>query len=272
MARPLLLDNIESRILRGGDKMTGALQLKGAPTADLEAATKKYVDDNTPDTANAAMKLAQAKNLAVSDNSGTNTGPATAFDGSADATMKLPATIKATLSGNASSATALTSKNIGSDILPVYFNSSGKPVACSTTKELNVNIGGNAATATLASEATHATNADNATNATNAANATEAAHAAEATTATTCSGNAATATKLASTTAVGSTTKPIYFTGGQPAECGKTLAVDISGSSAVFRLPGNHPENRHILFRKETADLQWITKFFSAFFISFKYY
>ncbi len=229
MSRPLLLDNIESRILRGGDKMTGALQLKGAPTADLEAATKKYVDDNTPDTANAAKKLAQARNLAVSDNDGTNTGPATSFDGTANATMKLPATIKASLTGNASSASKLTTTSAGSSQKPVYF-ASGIPQECGS--ELAVSVTGNAATATLASEATHAANADNATNATEAAHAATADTATNATTAGTCTGNAATATRLASSTAVGSTTAPIYFSNGVPQPCGDTLAVAISGKAA----------------------------------------
>ena len=229
MSRPLLLDNIESRILRGGDKMTGALQLKGAPTSDLEAATKKYVDDNTPDTANAAKKLAQARNLAVSDNDGSNTGPATSFDGTANATMKLPATIKASLTGNASSASKLTTTSAGSSQKPVYF-ASGIPQECGS--ELAVSITGNAATATLANEATHAVNADNATNATEAAHAATADTATNATTAGTCTGNAATATRLASSTAVGSTTAPIYFSNGVPQPCGGTLAVAISGKAA----------------------------------------
>lgn len=231
MSRPLLLDNIESRILRGGDKMTGALQLKGAPTSDLEAATKKYVDDNTPDTANAALKLAQSRNLAVSDNSGSNTGPSTGFDGTANATMKLPATIKATLDGNASSASKLTTTSAGSDTQPVYF-ANGVPAAVSSTKPLNVSISGNAATADHADEATHAENADNATNATEAAHAAAADTATNATTAGTCTGNAATATRLASSTAVGSTTAPIYFSNGTPQPCGGTLAVAISGKAA----------------------------------------
>lgn len=37
-------------VRKAGDTMTGALTLPGAPTADLHAATKKYVDDHIPDT------------------------------------------------------------------------------------------------------------------------------------------------------------------------------------------------------------------------------
>jgi hypothetical protein len=34
-------------VKRAGDTMTGALTLNAAPTLDLHAATKKYVDDNS---------------------------------------------------------------------------------------------------------------------------------------------------------------------------------------------------------------------------------
>ena len=53
-----------------------------------------------------------ARNIYIADNSATNTGPAVSVNGGANATLKLPATIKATtftgaLSGNASTATKL---------------------------------------------------------------------------------------------------------------------------------------------------------------------
>jgi hypothetical protein len=37
--------SISEKVAKAGDTMTGALTLSGAPTADLHAATKKYVDD-----------------------------------------------------------------------------------------------------------------------------------------------------------------------------------------------------------------------------------
>jgi hypothetical protein len=46
-----------------------------------------------------------ARNISIADSDATNTGTAVSVNGSANATLKLPATIKATLSGNASSAT-----------------------------------------------------------------------------------------------------------------------------------------------------------------------
>lgn len=36
---------ITGKVNKSGDTMTGALTLSGAPTADLHACTKKYVDD-----------------------------------------------------------------------------------------------------------------------------------------------------------------------------------------------------------------------------------
>ena len=48
-----------------------------------------------------------ARNIYIADSDGTNAGAAVSVNGSANATLKLPATIKATLSGNASTATKL---------------------------------------------------------------------------------------------------------------------------------------------------------------------
>lgn len=48
-----------------------------------------------------------ARNIYIADNSATNTGPAVSVNGSANATLKLPATIKASITGHASSDLAL---------------------------------------------------------------------------------------------------------------------------------------------------------------------
>lgn len=48
-----------------------------------------------------------ARNIYIADSDATNTGAAVSVNGSGNATLKLPATIKATLSGNASTATKL---------------------------------------------------------------------------------------------------------------------------------------------------------------------
>ena len=45
---------LENYLPKSGGTLTGALTLKGAPTADLQAATKKYVDDKAPLVINAS--------------------------------------------------------------------------------------------------------------------------------------------------------------------------------------------------------------------------
>ena len=39
-------NSLSGYLPKSGGTLTGALTLKGAPTADLQAATKKYVDDS----------------------------------------------------------------------------------------------------------------------------------------------------------------------------------------------------------------------------------
>ena len=55
-----------------------------------------------------AGKWLTERNISISDSDGANTGTAVAVDGSANKTLKLPATIKATLTGSATSAGKLT--------------------------------------------------------------------------------------------------------------------------------------------------------------------
>ena len=52
-----------------------------------------------------------ARNITIADSDATNTGSAVSVNGSANVTLKLPSTIKATLSGNASTATTATKAN-----------------------------------------------------------------------------------------------------------------------------------------------------------------
>jgi hypothetical protein len=52
-----------------------------------------------------SVKWANSINLNISDNEISNSGEASKIDGSGDVTLKLPKTIKATLEGNASTAT-----------------------------------------------------------------------------------------------------------------------------------------------------------------------
>ena len=57
----------DQKLPKAGGTLTGALTLSGAPTADLHAATKKYVDDSVPDITGKADKAvpAAAGNAAV---------------------------------------------------------------------------------------------------------------------------------------------------------------------------------------------------------------
>lgn len=70
-------------------------------TGTVEATKFKGAVTGNADTASA---LATARSINVQDADGTNTGTAASFDGTANATIKLPSTIKASLTGNASSA------------------------------------------------------------------------------------------------------------------------------------------------------------------------
>lgn len=68
-----------------------------------------------------------ARNIGIVNSDGTGTAVTVSVNGSGNVNLKLPATIKAALNGNADTATALTS-SAGSATRPVYF-SGGKPVA-----------------------------------------------------------------------------------------------------------------------------------------------
>ena len=144
---------------------------------------------------------------------------------------------------------------VGNSMLPIYLED-GEFKPCGST--LNVNITGEAQSAvtamhadsadnathadsadnaTHADSATHADNADSATransadSATHADNADSATHADSADSATHAdSADSATeASKL--DVSAGSSSKPVYFSGGKPVQCNSTLAVDISGNA-----------------------------------------
>ena len=52
-----LTSSIEAALPKAGGTMTGALTLAAAPTADLHAATKKYVDDSIPTSSTTSPKM-----------------------------------------------------------------------------------------------------------------------------------------------------------------------------------------------------------------------
>lgn len=105
--------------------------------------------------ASTATTLQTERNFYVSDNDATNTGPATVFNGSANATIKLPATIKATLTGNASSATVWATKrnfsvsdNDATNTGPTIQVDGSGNVALKLPATVKATLNGNASTAT----------------------------------------------------------------------------------------------------------------------------
>ena len=58
-------------------------------------------------TAISATKLATARNFSIADNDGSNFGPTVSFNGTTNTVINLPSTIKATLKGNATTASEL---------------------------------------------------------------------------------------------------------------------------------------------------------------------
>ena len=190
-------------------------------------------------TTGSAAKWTTARNITISDADVTNSGDPVALDGSAAVTLKLPATIKATLSGNASSATTAASAdklsvNAGDSNTPVYF-SGGVPVACTS---LDLNTTGSAAKWTTARAFkitdSDATNSGASVNVDGSAAVTlklpstiKASLSGKATSA----GTADSADKLSVN--AGSSTLPVYFSGGVPVATGESLAVNITKNAAT---------------------------------------
>ena len=80
-----------------------------------------------------------ARTFTIKDADNTNAGAGTSVQGNEDEILHLPSTIKASLTGNASTATALTS-NAGGTEQPIYFTG-GKPAATSYALKATVNNG-----------------------------------------------------------------------------------------------------------------------------------
>ena len=72
-----------------------------------------------------------ARNISITDNDSTNTGSAVSVNGSTNISLKLPSTIKASLSGNASTSTKATQDSAGQQINTTYIKGlsvSGKTI------------------------------------------------------------------------------------------------------------------------------------------------
>ncbi len=164
-------------------------------------------------------------------------------------------TITGNLNGVATVAVSLCTNTAGNASLPVYF-SGGKPVATCTT--LAVSVTGNAASASKLQNS-------RSFSITGGATASAVSFNGESNVALTVTaldptkisagniganvnllGNAATATAATKlNTDAGSSTVPIYFSGGVPVSCSTTLAVNITGS-AVYDSNGSNIANTYL--------------------------
>ena len=89
------------------DNITGTLTGNASTATKLATARKINGTDFDGTTAITTDSWGSARNVSISDASNTNTSAAVSVNGSSDITLKLPRTIKGTLTGNASTATKL---------------------------------------------------------------------------------------------------------------------------------------------------------------------
>ena len=89
---------IGGKVAKSGDTMTGALTLSGAPTSDLHAATKKYVDDQTTTDVSEGTNLYYTDERAQ-DAIGSNVGNGLSYDDATGAISVNTSTIQARVSG-----------------------------------------------------------------------------------------------------------------------------------------------------------------------------
>ena len=98
---------LKDSLITGDLRVTGTIY--GNATSANKLSTARTINGTSFDgTANiTTANWGTARNIYIADNSATNTGPAVSVNGSGNSTLKLPATIKASLTGNASTATTL---------------------------------------------------------------------------------------------------------------------------------------------------------------------
>ena len=192
------------------DSATHADTADSATRADTaDSATRADTADSATraNTANSATRADTADSATRADTADSATHADTADSAThADTADSANNANTANIATNAISATAATTAeklnvSAGGNTRPVYF-SGGKPVQCGST--LDIDISGNADSANNANTANIATNAISATAAT-------------------------TAEKL--NVSAGGNTRPVYFSGGKPVQCGSTLDIDISGNA-----------------------------------------
>lgn len=87
----------------------GSSSVGGAANSAVKLSSARTINGTSFDGSDniTTVNWGTARNIYIADSDATNTGAAVSVNGSGNATLKLPATIKATLSGNASTATKL---------------------------------------------------------------------------------------------------------------------------------------------------------------------
>lgn len=130
-----VMTEIGKKLDKAGGVVTGDLTVNGTFTGNVTGNVSGSSGSCTGNAAT-ATKLATARTINIQDSSATNTGTGASFDGSGNATIKLPATIKANITGNctgssgsctgnAATATKATGDKNGNDITTTYANLTG---------------------------------------------------------------------------------------------------------------------------------------------------
>lgn len=235
---------IKATLKGNADTATNANAADKLNSSNGSSTVPVYFDEGLPvpcdslslNTTGSAAKWTNQVNFTISSSDGTGTGAVSKVDGSANVNIKLPATIKADLTGTASEATHAVSAdrlgdlNAGFAHTPIYFDN-GVPTNC--TSPLMLDTSGNAATATkwqedrtfVVTDADGTHSGENATvNGTEDITLTLPAEIKA-----TLKGTADLARAL--TENAGSSTRPVYFDGGIPTNCDDTLDVSITGNA-----------------------------------------
>lgn len=93
--------------MTAGGKFVGNLEGNASTSTKLQAAKQINGTDFDGSSSITTVRWGTARNISISDADGTNTGAAVSVNGGSNATLKLPATIKGSLNGNADTATKL---------------------------------------------------------------------------------------------------------------------------------------------------------------------
>lgn len=128
---------LKDSLITGDLRVTGTIY-GNATSADKLSTARTINGTSFNGTANiTTANWGTARNVYIADNDGTNTGPAVSVNGGSNPTLKLPATIKASLTGNASTATTLqTSRTING----TNFNGSANITTANWGTARNISI------------------------------------------------------------------------------------------------------------------------------------